>query len=109
MKKDHFWSFYSGIDICNGLDDTLSSSTAIADKVVCNIVDFIPFGFFTAYILREIKLRWVLIITLIISITIELIQAKIGIVFDIDDVILNVVGACIGYYIFSFVYKLFRK
>ena len=40
---------------------------------------------------------------------VELIQAKIGTVFDIDDVILNVVGACIGYYIFSFVYKLFRK
>ena len=78
-------------------------------NVIGNMLMFIPFGFFTAYILREIKLRWVLIITLIISITIELIQDKIGRVFDIDDVILNVVGGCIGYYIFSFVYKLFRK
>lgn len=78
-------------------------------NVIGNMLMFIPFGFFTAYILREIKLRWVFIITLIISITIELIQAKIGRVFDIDDVILNVIGGCIGYYIFSFVYKLFRK
>ena len=78
-------------------------------NVIGNLLMFIPFGFFTAYILREIKLRWVFIITLIISITIEIIQTKIGRIFDIDDVILNVIGGCIGYYIFSFVYKLFRK
>ena len=78
-------------------------------NVIGNLLMFIPFGFFAAYILREIKLRWVFIITLIISITIEIIQTKIGRIFDIDDVILNVIGGCIGYYIFSFVYKLFRK
>lgn len=78
-------------------------------NVVGNLLMFIPFGFFTSYILREIKLKWVFIITLIVSITIELTQAKIGRIFDIDDVILNVLGGIVGYYIFSFLYGLFSK
>lgn len=73
-------------------------------NVVGNLLMFIPFGFFTSYILRKTKLRWVFIITLIISITIELTQAKIGRVFDIDDIILNVIGGILGYYCFSFIY-----
>ena len=69
-------------------------------NVIGNLLMFIPFGFFTAYILREIKLRWVFIITLIISIAIEIIQTKIGRIFDIDDVILNVVGGVVGFLIY---------
>lgn len=75
-------------------------------NVVGNLLMFVPFGFFTSYILRKIKLRWVFFITLIVSVTIELTQAQIGRVFDIDDVILNLLGGCIGYYIFSFIYRI---
>lgn len=78
-------------------------------NVVGNLLMFIPFGFFTSYILREIKLKWVFIITLIISITIELTQSQIGRIFDIDDVILNVIGGCLGYYVFSFIYSICKK
>lgn len=75
-------------------------------NVVGNLLMFIPFGFFTSYILREIKLRWVFLITLIVSVTIELTQSQIGRIFDIDDVILNVIGGCIGYYAFLFIYRI---
>lgn len=73
-------------------------------NVIGNFLMFVPFGFFTSYILRRIKCRWVFIITLIVSITIEITQYKIGRVFDIDDVMLNVLGGILGYYIFDFLY-----
>lgn len=78
-------------------------------NVIGNLIMFIPFGFFTAYILRECKLRWILVITFIISITIEITQFYIGRVFDIDDIILNNIGGMIGYFIFSFIYNIGRK
>lgn len=78
-------------------------------NVIGNLIMFIPLGFFVSYILREIKLRWVLFITVIISFTIELIQTQIGRVFDIDDIMLNIIGGTIGYYIFYFIYKFMKK
>lgn len=39
-------------------------------------------------------------LTLIVSITIEFVQMYIGRVFDIDDIILNVVGGICGYLLF---------
>ncbi len=84
-------------------------STLFIKNVLGNLIMFVPFGFFTAYILREIKFRWVLFITIIVSVTIELTQTQIGRIFDIDDVILNIIGGTIGYYIFSFFYHFCRK
>lgn len=78
-------------------------------NVIGNMLMFIPFGFFTSYILREIKMKWVLFITLAVSITIELTQSRIGRIFDIDDVILNVIGGVIGYYVFNFIYHIRNK
>ena len=78
-------------------------------NVVGNLLMFIPFGFFTAYIIRDSKIIWTLLITLLISFTIEVTQYYIGRVFDIDDIILNVIGGGLGYYVFSFVYHFKRK
>ena len=78
-------------------------------NVIGNLIMFVPFGFFTTYIIRETKLRWVLLITLIVSVTIEVTQTQIGRVFDIDDVILNIIGGMIGYYSFSFIYHFRNK
>lgn len=73
-------------------------------NVIGNMLMFVPFGFFVSYILRKTKLVWVILITLIISLTIEFTQANIGRIFDIDDVILNVIGGSIGYYLFDIIY-----
>lgn len=78
-------------------------------NVVGNMLMFMPFGFFVAYILK-LKKTWVLaFISLIVSLTIESIQSVIGRVFDVDDIILNVIGAVGGFFIFKIVYFLKLK
>lgn len=78
-------------------------------NVVGNIVLFVPFGYFTSYYCKINKSYLNLIITFVTSFTIELIQIGIGRSFDIDDIILNVIGGLIGYYCYRLLDKLFRK
>lgn len=66
-------------------------------NVLGNILMFIPLGIFVSHYLNSKKVLWPLIITTISSITIEITQMKIGRVFDIDDIILNIIGGIIGY------------
>ena len=75
-------------------------------NVVGNMLMFIPFGFFTSYFLKLKKIYSVFLLTLLTSITIETTQLLIGRVFDIDDIILNVIGSLIGYFIFKIIYKI---
>ena len=72
-------------------------------NVVGNMIMFIPFGFFTSYFLKLKKPYSILLLSLLISSTIETTQLLIGRVFDVDDIILNVVGGVVGFA----VYKLF--
>ncbi len=70
-------------------------------NVIGNIALFIPFGYFVSDYLKAKKTHQILIVSTIISLTAELIQYKIGRAFDIDDIILNVTGAIIGYLIYE--------
>ena len=65
-------------------------------NVLGNIVLFIPYGFLASYLLKTRKVSVGVILTLIASLTIEVVQYYIGRVFDIDDIILNVVGGFAG-------------
>ena len=76
-------------------------------NIVGNIIMFIPFGFFTSYYLKLNHRRIIFYSTLIVSIAIELIQLKIGRAFDIDDIILNMVGSLTGYYLYRVMDKIF--
>ncbi len=76
-------------------------------NIVGNILMFIPFGFFTSYYLKLDKKRIIFYITLIVSVIIELIQLKIGRAFDVDDIILNVVGSLLGYFMYRIMDKIF--
>lgn len=69
-------------------------------NIVGNILLFIPFGFFTSYYLNNKRTIISLIIPLIISICAEGIQYHIGRVFDVDDIILNVLGGFLGYLLY---------
>lgn len=69
-------------------------------NVVGNILMFLPFGFFVSYYLKANKIGYPAILTLIVSLTIELVQLKIGRIFDIDDIILNVIGGFCGFLIY---------
>lgn len=66
-------------------------------NVIGNIVLFIPFGYFVSDYLKAKQTHQVLIVSTIISLTAELIQYKIGRAFDVDDILLNVSGAIIGF------------
>lgn len=69
-------------------------------NVIGNILLFIPFGLFLAYFYKA-KCFFILIVTIIYSSLIETFQLLIGRVFDIDDIILNVIGSLVGYLLYK--------
>lgn len=72
-------------------------SSLFIKNIIGNIVLFIPFGmFYKSYF--NIKIISLIIITVLYSFIIEIIQLLIGRVFDIDDILLNLIGAIVGYY-----------
>ncbi len=78
-------------------------------NIVGNIMMFVPFGFFSSYYLRLERKSFIFSLTLIVSVVIELIQLKIGRAFDIDDILLNIVGSMIGYFFYRIIDRLFGK
>ena len=74
-------------------------------NVFGNMLLFLPYGIFVGYIIDNKKFRYVFILALVASLSIEFTQLAIGRVFDIDDVILNVIGASLGFVL----YRLFGK
>lgn len=74
-------------------------------NVIGNVILFLPYGFFMTYYLKLDKVKSIFGLSLLISLTIETTQLMIGRVFDIDDIILNVIGGIVGFYI----YKLMEK
>lgn len=75
-------------------------SNKFIKNVLGNIILFIPFGFLSSYLLKNRKLGVITILTIIASGTIETVQYYIGRVFDIDDIILNLLGGIIGFLIY---------
>ena len=76
-------------------------------NILGNILMFVPFGFFTSYYLKLDKKRIIFYLTLIVSVVIEFIQLKIGRAFDVDDIILNMVGGMLGYYLYRLMDRIF--
>jgi len=69
-------------------------------NVVGNMIMFIPYGFFITYFLKIKKPYLVIALTTLVSLTIEITQLLIGRVFDIDDIILNILGGLFGYIVY---------
>ena len=80
-------------------------STSFIKQVIGNIILFIPLGYFVSYYCKLKGIVGITIVSLLSSVTIEIVQHFIGRSVDIDDIILNVTGGIIGF-IF---YKLFKK
>lgn len=70
-------------------------------NVIGNIALFIPFGFFVTGTVKAKKISEITLITIIISLTAELIQYRIGRAFDVDDIILNTTGSILGFVAFT--------
>lgn len=78
-------------------------------NVLGNMILFIPYGFFVSYFLKLKKPLTMFGLTCLTSITIEFTQMAIGRVFDIDDILLNIVGGMIGFLIYYLLEKVKDK
>lgn len=75
-------------------------SKVFIKNIIGNIILFIPFGVFVSHVMKTRKAYPIVIISSITSLVIEYTQLKIGRTFDIDDILLNVVGGFLGYLIY---------
>ncbi len=70
-------------------------------NVLGNILLFLPYGFYLSYFMKLQKVKYVFAFSLFVSIAVEIVQFRIGRVFDIDDIILNIIGGILGYYLYQ--------
>ena len=75
-------------------------------NVFGNLLLFLPYGFFVSTYLKSEKPFEIIVLTFIASLSIESTQLVIGRVFDVDDILLNLLGGIAGYYLYSFVQKI---
>ena len=75
-------------------------------NVLGNVLLFIPFGYFSNKIIKNRKIILAIITTIITSSSIEIIQMNIGRSFDIDDIILNLIGGIIGYLLYKLLFNI---
>ncbi|SHH75775.1 VanZ family protein [Clostridium grantii] len=66
-------------------------------QIVLNIIMFVPLGVILPLIFRSCNEKRVLWIAFMVTLSIEFLQPIFGRCTDIDDVMLNVLGAFIGY------------
>ena len=85
------------------------TSRLFIKNVIGNMIMFFPFGFFISYYINPDDIKPILVLTLIASVAIEVVQLLIGRVFDIDDILLNLVGGALGYAIYNFMRKIGEK
>ena len=78
-------------------------------NILGNILLFIPFGYFVSRVLKTRKPYAMLIISLITSVVIEITQLLIGRTFDVDDIILNLIGGLLGFLLYVFIYFMENK
>ena len=81
-------------------------SSMFFKNVIGNMIMFMPYGFFISYILKLDKKKIVFTLSILVSLTIETTQLVIGRVIDVDDIILNVLGGLIGYFIYRLITKI---
>ena len=70
-------------------------------NVLGNILLFVPYGYFVARYAKGKSVFQIFIVSLITSFTVEILQVRLGRSFDIDDIILNVIGGMLGYFFYK--------
>ena len=74
-------------------------------NVLGNILLFVPYGYFVTRYTESKSFFQIFIVCLITSFTVEFLQVKLGRTFDVDDIMLNVIGGILGF----FMYKLLNS
>ncbi|MBU5479918.1 VanZ family protein [Blautia sp. MSJ-19] len=84
---------------------------AVATNLFGNVIGFIPYGFILPVIVRRCRNGFFIILSgFALSLLVETVQlvTKVG-CFDVDDMILNTLGAALGYGLFAVCNYLRRK
>lgn len=84
---------------------------AVLINVAGNVAVFIPLGFALPVLFKHIRSFWqVSILSFAISLLAETMQLvlKVG-CFDVDDLLLNTIGGCVGYLIYTIFRRWFGK
>lgn len=75
-------------------------------NIIGNVLMFVPYGFF-ATLYADLKKPWsALLLVTLASVSIECTQLMIGRVFDVDDIILNVLGGMLGFLLYRLLDKI---
>lgn len=77
--------------------------------LLCNCVLFVPLGFLLPIIIQRIKIIGVLIVSLLVILIIELLQAAGGRMLEVNDIITNMLGTVIGYMLYTLCAYLQKK
>ena len=90
-----------------------STSGLFFRNVIGNILLFLPFGYLITDMVQSKANKCnpliTLLLTSITSISTELIQLFIGRSFDIDDIILNILGGLLGYIIYKILHIILKQ
>lgn len=78
-------------------------------NIIGNMIMFIPYGFLVSYYFKLKKIYVVLLLSFIASLMIEYGQLLIGRVFDVDDIILNVIGGLLGFLLYKIIKVIVNK
>lgn len=84
---------------------------AVFTNIFGNVIGFIPYGFILPVIIRKCRSGFFIVLSgFLLSLVVETIQlvTKVG-CFDVDDLILNTLGAALGYLFFAICNYLRRK
>lgn len=84
---------------------------AVFSNIFGNVIGFLPWGFILPIIFRRMDRAFLIFLSgFLLSLTVEVIQliSKVG-CFDVDDLILNTLGAVLGYVFFVICDHIRRK
>ncbi len=84
---------------------------AVALNLAGNVLAFVPFGTFLPLLVRHTRSFWkTMLLGAEFSLLIEILQlfSKVG-SFDVDDILLNTCGVCLGYGLFRIARKLYWR
>ena len=84
-------------------------SSLFFKNIIGNILLLMPYGFFASYYLKLEKKRSALVLIFIVSLSIEIVQLVIGRCFDVDDILLNMIGGMAGFFIYKLLDTLSNK
>ena len=84
-------------------------SNLFIKNVIGNMLLFLPYGYFVGKFFSGKNKILTFFLILLASISIEYTQLSIGRVFDVDDIILNLIGGSIGYTIYIFSDRIYNK